>query len=86
VLVTTFPEVRVVVDAPLQMARALADLQRQSGTAASADLETLLVQYQAATPNTPAPAAIEFIAGELQIKALDGSTQVVHAVQAERRP
>lgn len=89
VLVTTFPEVRVVVDAPLQMARALADLQRQSGTAASADLETLLVQYQATAPGAPAPAAIEFIAGELQIKTVDGSTQVVQAVQtvpAERRP
>jgi general secretion pathway protein L len=89
VLVTTFPDVRVVVDAPLQMARALADLQRQSGTAASADLETLLVQYQAAAPGTPAPAAIEFIANELQIKAIDGSTQVVQAAQttpAERSP
>lgn len=89
VLITTFPEVRLVVDAPLQMARALADLQRQSGTAASADLETLLVQYQAAAPGALAPAAIEFIAGELQIKAIDGSTQVVQAVQsvpAERRP
>jgi general secretion pathway protein L len=89
VLVTTFPEVRVVVDAPLQMARALADLQRQSGTAASADLETLLMQYQAAAPGAPAPAAIEFIAGELQVKTVDGSTQVVQAIQtvpAERRP
>jgi general secretion pathway protein L len=79
----------VVVDAPLQMARALADLQRQSGTAASADLETLLVQYQAVATDAPAPAAIEFIAGELQIKTVDGSTQVVQAVQtvpAEHRP
>jgi general secretion pathway protein L len=89
VLVTTFPDVRVVIDAPLQMARALADLQRQSGTAASADLETLLVRYQATAPGAHAPAAIEFIAGELQIKTVDGSTQVVQAVltvPAERRP
>jgi len=70
-LTTTFPDVRVVVDAPLQMARALADLQRQSGAASSADLETLLGQFQAVAPDTPAPAAIDFIAGELQLKGLD---------------
>lgn len=70
-LMTTFPDVRVVVDAPLQMARALADLQRQSGAASSADLETLLGEFQAAAPGTPAPAAIDFIAGELQLKGLD---------------
>jgi general secretion pathway protein L len=72
-LTSTFPEVRVVVDAPLQMARAVADMQRQSGTASGADLEAMLNQYQAAAPDTPAPAAIEFVAGELQLKGLDSA-------------
>jgi len=70
-LTTTFPEVRVVVDAPLQMARAVADLQRQSGTASGADLEAMLGQFQAAAPDAPPPAAIEFVADELQLKGLD---------------
>lgn len=70
-LTTTFPDVRVVVDAPLQMARALADLQRQSGAASSADLETMLEKFQAAASDTPTPAAIDFIASELQLKGLD---------------
>lgn len=70
-LTATFPDVRVVVDAPLQMARALADLQRQSGTASSTDLETLLARYQAAAPDARAPTAIEFTAGELRLKGLD---------------
>jgi general secretion pathway protein L len=72
-LTSTFPDIRVVVDAPLQMARAVADVQRQSGTASGADLEAMLSQFQAAAPGAPAPAAIEFVAGELQLKALDSA-------------
>ena len=70
-LTATFPEVRVVVDAPVQMARALTDLQRRNGTASAADMETILAQFQAAAPDTPTPSAIEFIAGELRLKGLD---------------
>lgn len=73
ILTTTFPDVRVVVDAPLQMARALADLQRQSGAAASSDLETMLGTFQAIAPEISAPVAIEFIAGELRMKLADAS-------------
>jgi general secretion pathway protein L len=68
VLTTTFPDVRVVVDAPLQMERALAGLQRQSGAASSADLEQMLGRFQALALELPAPTAIEFIAGELRLK------------------
>lgn len=69
-LLTTFPEVRVVVDAPLQMARALADLQRRNGAASLSDLETMLGQFQAAAPEARPPASIEFTAGELHLKQL----------------
>ena len=87
ILSDTFPDVRVVVDAPLQMARALADLQRQSGAASNADLETILGQFQAAAPGTPAPAAIDFIAGEVQLKGLDAAapelTDAIPRLQAQ---
>ncbi|MEN9467951.1 MAG: hypothetical protein RL081_1952 [Pseudomonadota bacterium] len=73
VLTTTFPDVRVIVDAPLQMARAVADLQRQSGGTSNADLEAMLGQFQAAAPGTPAPSAIEFVAGELVLRGLDSA-------------
>ncbi|MDQ3058017.1 MAG: type II secretion system protein GspL [Pseudomonadota bacterium] len=73
ILLTTFPEVRVVVDAPLQMARALADLQRRNGAASVADLETMLGQFQAAAPDMRPPAGIEFVAGELRLKGLEPS-------------
>ena len=68
VLTSTFPDVRVVVDAPLQMQRSLTNLQRQNGAASSADMEEMLGRFQAAAPDIPAPTAIEFIAGELQLK------------------
>ncbi len=70
-LTGAFPEVRVVVDAPLQMARALADLQRRNGAASASDLETMLGQFQAAAQDGRAPSAIEFVAGELRLKGLD---------------
>ena len=77
ILTDTFPDVRVVVDAPAQMQRALADLQRQSGAASSADLETILGQFQAAAPGAPAPAAIDFIAGSVLLKGLDPNAPVL---------
>jgi len=73
ILTSTFPEVRVVVDAPLQMVRAASDAQRQSGSASGADLEAMLSQFQTVAPGAPAPAAIEFVAGELQLKGLDAA-------------
>ena len=76
-LTSTFPDVRVVVDAPLQMARALADLQRQSGAASSSDLETILGQFHSAAPESTAPSAIDFIAGEVTLKGLDSASPAV---------
>lgn len=81
-LTATFPEVRVVVDAPLQMSRALADLQRRSGTASSADLETMLAQFRAAAPDARTPSAIEFKAGELRLKGLDAASPGLREVSA----
>ncbi len=73
-LASTFPDITVVVDAPLQMQRALATLQQRSGAASSGDLETLLQKYGAFSPpahvNT-APTAIDFVAGELRLRGPD---------------
>lgn len=85
VLTSTFPDVRVVVDAPVQMARALAGLQRQSGAASSLDLETMLGLFHTLAPENTAPIAIEFIADELRLKVpplSDGAlTQLVTRLQ-----
>ena len=79
ILTMTFPDVRVVVDAPLQMARSLADLQRQSGAASSGDLETMLGTFQAVAPEIAAPVAIEFVAGELRMKLPEPSVPALPA-------
>ncbi|CAN5544078.1 hypothetical protein BH10PSE16_BH10PSE16_05740 [soil metagenome] len=85
-LTATFPEVRVVVDAPLQMARALADLQRRNGTASSADMETMLAHFQAVAPDTPTPSAIEFIANEVHFKGIDLPPAGITAIAAQLQP
>ena len=69
-LTSTFPDVRVVVDAPLQMARAVADLQRRSGVVTALDMEVMLATLNAEAPEMKAPTAIEFISGELRLKGL----------------
>ena len=85
-LTAAFPDVRVVVDAPVQMKRALTDLQRRNGAASAADLETMLGQLQAAAPDSAPPAGIEFTAGELRLKQSEPSgaalTSVVARLQA----
>ena len=86
-LLTTFPEVRVAVDAPVQMARALADLQRRNGAPSQADLETMLGQLQAAAPGVRPPKSLEFTAGELRLKQLapppGGLADVAARLQAQ---
>ncbi len=83
ILLTTFPQTPLVVDAPAQMAKALALLQQSSGVSTSTDMETLLKKYhenQPKTPETPAeyaPVAIEFVAGELKLKTQKGDTVIV---------
>jgi len=79
-LTSTFPDVRVVVDAPLQMARAVTDLQRQSGVLTGADMEGMLVRLQSVAPELKAPTAIEFVAGELRLKGLGISNNALAAI------
>ncbi len=83
ILQTTFPDVRVVVDAPLQMARSLADLQRQNGAASSGDMEPMLGALQTVAPEIGTPAAMEFVAGELRLKLPDASASALPALAAK---
>ena len=70
ILTSTFPDVRVVVDAPVQMTRAYAQLQQQNGGVSGADLEVMLAVIRSAAPELPAPSAIEFASGELTLRGL----------------
>lgn len=75
VLTDTFPSVRVVVDAPLQMAREVAALQQSSGDMTGRDLETILNVFSAVAPANTAATAIEFRAGELRMRGLSLSPE-----------
>ena len=67
-LTQTFPQVRLVVDAPLQMERELAVLRQASGTATGRDLEPLLAALGSVTSANLSLGAIEFMAGEARLK------------------
>ncbi len=70
VLTDTFPKIPVVVDAPLQMAREVALLQRTRGNAAGADLESILASFSTMAPAGYALTAIEYAANELRLSGL----------------
>ncbi|WP_367066152.1 type II secretion system protein GspL [Oryzisolibacter sp. LB2S] len=59
-LTQTFPQVRVVVDAPVQMERELAQLRQAAGSMAPGDLEPLMAAAGAALPASQVPAQIEY--------------------------
>ena len=86
VLSTTFPNVRVVVDAPVQMRRELQALQQTHGAASGADLETVLEAFGAVAPAGIALQAIDFVAGELQIKGLKLKPDEVAALAFKLKP
>jgi len=86
VLTGTFPQVRVVVDAPIQMAREVAALEQASGVASGRDLETMLGAFWAVAPAGSAPAAIEFVVGELRLKGLKSDPEAVSALSFRLKP
>ncbi|HXD41663.1 MAG TPA: type II secretion system protein GspL [Ramlibacter sp.] len=69
-LTQTFPQVKVVVDAPVQMAREVAALRQQTGTTTGRDLEAMLGALSTASPPERPIAAIDFAGGELRVKGL----------------
>jgi general secretion pathway protein L len=69
-LTQAFPQVRVVVDAPLQMEREMAALRQATGAASERDLETMLAAAGSALPPGRVPGGIEFAAGEAKLKGL----------------
>lgn len=80
VLTRTFPGVKVVVDAPVQMARELAVLRLATGGASNGDFETMLTSFGALALVDKAPSAIEFVANETRFRGLGlASSQVAEA-------
>jgi len=70
-LTQTFPSVKLVVDAPLQMAREVAALQQSTGGVASLDLEPMLAVLGASLPPGRVPTALDYSAGQLRLRGLN---------------
>ena len=70
VLVQTFPQVKLVVDAPVQMERQVAALRQATGASSGRDLEAMLAVLAAALPPDRSAEGIEFAAGEARFKGL----------------
>lgn len=66
----TFPQVRLVVDAPLQMERELVVLRQASGRLSGRDLEPVLAALGSVTPADLSLSAIEFMVGEVRLKGM----------------
>jgi general secretion pathway protein L len=70
VLTQTFPQVKLVVDAPLQMEKEVAALRQATGASSGRDLEPMLGALSSATPAQRSVSAVEFANGELRVQGL----------------
>lgn len=84
-LTQTFPQVKVVVDAPLQMEREVAALRQATGAASGRDLEAILAALGTALPSERSAGSIEFAAGEARVKGLQLSAQEAASVSGQLR-
>lgn len=83
VLMQTFPQVRVVVDAPLQMEREVAALRQASGAASERDLEAMLAALGAAVPPGRVPANIDYAGGEARLRGMELSADEAQKATAQ---
>ena len=82
-LMQTFPQVKVVVDAPLQMEREVAALRQATGAASGRDLDAMLAALAGALPADRAASAIEYVAGAARVKGLQLSAPEVASLAGQ---
>lgn len=81
----TFPNVKVVVDAPVQMEREVAQLRQAAGSVSHRDLEPLLAVAGAALPAQKIPAQIEFADAELHLSGMALSAEELNTANQRLR-
>jgi len=86
VFTETFPKVPVVVDAPAQMAREVAQLHQRSGASSPRDLEPLLSALGTLPEAEQGPAAFEFSTGELRAKGLPADANALTGINQRLSP
>jgi general secretion pathway protein L len=70
VLTASFPSVKVVLDAPVQMQREVSRLQQATGAATGRDLESMLTALGSAVGQGQTAVAIEYVADSARLKGL----------------
>lgn len=84
-LTDTFPQVRLVVDAPVQMEREVAALRQQTGTPSARDLDALLGALAAVLPPGRAVSGLDYSGGQLRATGLMLSPDEVRTVSTQLR-
>jgi general secretion pathway protein L len=69
-LTETFPNVKVVVDAPVQMEREVAALRQATGVASGRDFEAMLGALALAVPPKRVATGVDYANGELRVRGL----------------
>jgi len=82
VLTQTFPQVQVVVDAPLQMERQVQALLARSGAASGGDFEAMAHALGTVLPPGELPTALDFAPGELRATGLVLDAQALAPARA----
>lgn len=84
-LTETFPNVKVIVDAPIQMEREVAALRQLTGSPSARDLDALLAALAASVPAGRTPSKIEYVPGELRATGLALGSDEARAVISQLR-
>lgn len=79
-LTQSFPNVKVVVDAPLQMQRELATLRQAQGQLSGRDFESVYGRFSGVVGINTAPTAIDFSVNEVQIRGSGLSSSQIDAL------
>ena len=85
ILTTTFPQVKVVVDAPLQMEKELVLLRQAAGATSGRDLEAMLGVLAAVAPPMRPLGALEYTGSELRLKGQPYTAEEARALAASLR-
>jgi general secretion pathway protein L len=86
VLLETFPQTTVVVDAPLQMQREVAALARSRGADSNSDVTAILGSIGAVAGMGIDVKAIDIVAGEVRLTAAGASEQALNRLNAALVP
>lgn len=81
-LTTTFPQVKLVYDAPVQMEREVGLLRQAAGGSSPRDLEAMLGALSTAAPPQRAIAGLDYANGELRVKGMALGSEEVRSVAA----